>query len=177
MGDRNPTHIRNEKGNHYCMNCQQPVFAKTHFSKFEMAIFMAVVALAGFAIGLQISRVPWLGIIYGIPVGGVLYIIYWYFGKKPVCPICRSRHFESFRNQQERTSLQNRSPNQQPNTRDNSPNQQPNTRSRPGAYEMEINVESNGEEKYQCGGCGAGIEEPTNECPSCKATLENVSEV
>jgi len=89
VSDRNPTNLRNEKGNQYCMNCQQTVFAKTKFSILEYVGFCLAVILS---LSLIIGGSTLFSV--GFIIGTISYIFYWYFYKSPVCPVCKSKHFE-----------------------------------------------------------------------------------
>ena len=103
MGARNPTRLRNEKGNHYCMNCQQPVFAKTKFRTYRFAL----ISIIGWGLGIA-TLTPGGILFFGLASSGG-YIMYWYFIKDPVCPICRARHFEKISDQQQGSPSRNSS--------------------------------------------------------------------
>jgi len=95
MADRNPTGLRDETGNQYCKNCEQDVYAKTPFS------FGALIA---FAIGMTIIAMlinSWInpgntgpGLFFGFPSGLIAYVLYWFFVKQPVCPMCNAKNFD-----------------------------------------------------------------------------------
>jgi hypothetical protein len=119
MSDRNPTKLRNEKGNHYCMNCQQPVFTKTPFNKLHLAVLITISSIFVAGIGLigqvfvNLLGMVITALLFGIPIGSVTYVIYWYFFRKPVCPICNARHFEPLTERHQANTTQNRSTNEQ----------------------------------------------------------------
>lgn len=119
MSDRNPTKLRNEKGNHFCMNCQQRVFTKTPFNKFHLSIFIAISGILVLLVGSvgEIFTRPSASIVGSIlisaPIGTLTYVIYWYAIRKPVCPMCKARHFRSLTNRQQTDGPQNHPTNQQ----------------------------------------------------------------
>jgi hypothetical protein len=72
------------------MNCQQPVFTKTPFGTLIFGLTVVfTIWLGGFALWEDAMLIVLASLIP--PVG---YLLYWYFIKDPVCPICKARHFE-----------------------------------------------------------------------------------
>jgi hypothetical protein len=104
MGNRNPTGLRDQSGNQYCGNCEQDVYTKTPFSFFGLGAFIGVAMLAGILLATAVTPgfgAGGIGWVVGLPAGIVIYIVYWYVVKQPVCPMCNAKNFRSVENQQQ----------------------------------------------------------------------------
>jgi hypothetical protein len=95
MTRRNKRWLRDETGNQYCKNCEQEVYAETPF---RWLLFITIVGLSlflGATLGQLAQANPMFGFIAFLMAiaGPASYIYYWYFKKRPICPICNAKNF------------------------------------------------------------------------------------
>jgi energy-converting hydrogenase Eha subunit A len=69
------------------------VFAKTNFSLLELLFPTIVIALFIGGIFLDSTGDLWVPVIIGATIGALAYVLYWYFIKPPVCPMCNAIDF------------------------------------------------------------------------------------
>lgn len=90
--------LRDSTGNHNCRNCEQRVFATTPFNKFWFFFYifaMAIIMISTLNPTASISR-AWSALGISIFIVTIVYTLYWYFIKNPICPMCRSRNFKRY---------------------------------------------------------------------------------